>query len=834
MSILPTVLTGSALSSARPNPSKPLPDRALAIIKENCLACHGVLKTSGLDLRTPVTLLKGGTRGTVIMPGSAEKSTLYRFVSGMDKLQMPPVKKLSPQQIADLKAWIDAGAKWPDGGKALDDRPWAFRTLVRPAVPKIRNAGAIGNPIDNFIFAKLEEKGLQPSPRADKHTLIRRATLDLTGLPPTPAEVESFLKDSTPSAYEKLIDRLLASPHYGERWGRHWLDLTRYAESEGFKADEMRPNAWRYRDYVIQSLNADKPYNRFIKEQLAGDELYPEDPDALVATGFCRHWADESNARNLRLRRQEVLNDITDVTGATLLGVTVGCARCHNHKFDPISQKDYYRLQAFFAAVHPRDDIVLLSSDKIAMREQKQRAWEEKTKTVRTELATLEEPVRHSLYMGKYNKFPADVKEAIDCAPEKRTSLQWLLYHKAATQLEVTTAEITGALKAEPKKQWTELNKQLDAFNPIKPAPLPLALGVTDIGADAPKTFTLKVGVYDQPIEEVQPGFLSVVTNEAAKITPLAPSTTGRRAALANWIASPENPLTARVMVNRLWHYHFGRGLVGTPSDFGAAGEQPTHPELLDWLATEFTKRGWSLKQMHRLIMTSATYQQSSGYNAASAKADRDNSLLWRYSRHRLEGEAIRDAMLSVSGELNPQMGGPGVMAELPKGITTRGYWKDTTDKQEGNRRSVYLFVKRNLRYPLFQAFDFPDTHEPCSRREVTTTAPQALMLMNDETVLRYAQALAGRVLNTAGSDRKAQVIQAYRLAFTRLPDAEEQKAALAFLERQAALIASKRTEAEKLVLPAYLPKGADEASGAALVDLCHALLNSNEFVYVE
>jgi hypothetical protein len=726
-------------------------------------------------------------------------------------------------------------------------KQWAFHPPVRVDPPRVKQIGWVRNPIDSFVLARLEAKGLRPSAPADRLTLLRRVTFDLSGLPPTPGEIAAFQSDRSPQAYETVVDRLLASPQYGERWARHWLDLVRYADSEGFKSDEMRPDAWRYRDYVIRSFNSDKTYDRFLKEQLAGDELDPDNPDARIATAFCRHWADESNVRDVMLRRQEILNDITDTTGATVLGLTVGCARCHDHKYDPIAQKDYYRLQAFFAAVWPRDDLSVLPADRQQEWERKQHAWEQKGAATRAAIAALERPYRDRLRVEKYHKFPDDVKLSADTDPEKRTPLQWILYRRAEPQIGVTDKDVETVMKsarAEDRARWTELRAELAQFDSLKPGPFPHALGITDIGAEAPKTFRLAGGVYANPAEEVEPGFPIAVTTRNPEIRPL-PASTGRRSALAAWIASPDNPLTARVMVNRLWQHHFGRGIVPTSSDFGAAGERPTHPELLDWLATEFIRRGWSIKQMQRLIVTSAAYRQSAEFSAMTARVDPDNTLLWRFRRQRLTGEGIRDAMLSVSGALNLEMGGPGVMAELPAAITTRGYWKSPTDPAQQGRRSIYVFVKRNLRYPLFEAFDFPDTHEPCARRQVTTTAPQALLLLNDETTLKLARSFAARIVRETGADPGAQIERAYLLAFGRPPQYDEKRAALAFLQRQSKLLAATSSaDPAKIAGTAAASTdvhsreshkpGAEPPKNVALTDFCHALFNANEFCYVE
>ena len=823
-------------------------DRVLPILRENCLGCHGAAKTSGLDMRTPIDLRKGGGRGTEIVPGLPNKSRLFRFVSGWEAIQMPPGRKLSPQDTAALRDWIAAGAAWPAGVTFANPLPWAYRKPVRPLLPTVKAKEWVKNPIDRFVLARLEPQGLKPAPPADNLTLLRRVTFDLTGLPPTQEAIDAFERDTSSNAYEKVVDRLLASPSYGERWARHWLDLARYAESEGFKSDEIRPDAWRYRDYVIASLNADKPYDRFVQEQVAGDELFPNSPEALVATGFNRHSPDESNATNLLQRRQEILNDITDTVGSSLLGLTVGCARCHNHKYDPISQKDYYRLQAFFSAVRLKTDLPYLTPAQQATYQAQLKIWEDRTQEARTRLAKLEAPAREKFYQVRKKRFAPDVQEAIETLPTKRTPLQWILYHHALPQLELGTIDMKS-LRPDEQQTWQECRRKIQEYAALKPV-LPIACAITDVGPVAPKTYTLAVGVYNAPRDETPPGYLSLLDPAPAVVRPVRLNTTGRRAALAHWLTDGNNPFTARVLVNRLWQQHFGRGIVGTPGDFGVMGDRPTHPQLLDWLATEFmagapqtavhreesSDRGgaWSLKRIHRLMVTSATYRQSAAFNPQEGRIDPENRLLWRYTRRRLEGEAIRDAMLAVSGTLNPKRGGPSIFPALPAGITTRGNWQDTTDLQERNRRSIYVFVKRNLRYPLFAAFDMPDTHESCGRRLVTTTAPQALFLLNDAFALQSAQAFAARLMQEAGTDSSAQIRLAYRLAFSRLPDSEERASALAFLERQSTLIAASATRKQPGSLPGIVPDGGPPAHTAALTDLCHALLNAHEFVYTE
>lgn len=731
-------------------------------------------------------------------------------------------------------------------GWAVNDDPkfkpshlkhWAYKPVVKPAVPTVSNFKTqIANPIDAFILHKLERKQLKLSKPAERITLLRRATFDLTGLPPTPEEVQSFLKDKSPKAFAKVVDRLLASPAYGEKWGRHWLDLARYAESDGFKADDTRPNIWRYRDYVIKSFNADKPYDRFIKEQIAGDELWPNDPDAIVATGFNRHYPDEYNARNLMQRRQEILNDITDTVGAVFLGTTYACARCHDHKYDPVLQKDYYKLQAFFAATRAKDDYVLVSAAEQAEYKRKQAIWEEQTKDIREQIAKLEEPHIKALYMDSFEKYPSEIQTAITTLPEKRDTMQWLMYHKAQWQLYYGVDEdgnsIKNKLKGEQKKQWESLRAQLATFDAIKPKPLPTGSGITDVGKEAPKHHLLIGGGYENYGDEVQPGYLTIIDKTPAKI--VAPNdceSTGRRTALASWLTDPKNPLVARVMVNRIWHYHFGRGIVGTPNDFGMMREQESHQELLDYLAATFIEKGWSIKAMHKLIMLSSTYQQASDHNEYSAQKDPDNLLLWKFRRQRLTGEEIRDSVLAVSGKLNRTMGGPSVFPDIPKEMEVRGGWNRKESEDAKNRRSVYVFVRRNSRYPMFQAFDMPDTHESCGRRTTTVTPPQALSLLNDKAMLNAATALAERAMNT--SNREDWVKHAYLFVYSRPANQSELEIAYDFLSKQSSILKARLDSQKPVATPSKLRQGIDLALAAAFVDYCHVLLNSNEFVYV-
>ena len=708
----------------------------------------------------------------------------------------------------------------PAGGKAQS--LWSLEPLGAPVVPAVRDASWARTPIDRFVLSKLEDAGVEPAAPAAKAALLRRVTLDLIGLLPTPEETAAFQADDSPDAYEKVVDRLLASPHHGERWARHWLDLARFAESEGFKSDETRPNAWRYRDYVIRALNADKPYDRFIEEQIAGDELWPEDFEARIATAFQRHYADESNARNLLQRRQEILNDITDTVGQVVLGLTFGCARCHDHKYDPISQADYYSLQAFFANVRAWDDFPLGSPDEQRRYREKLATWEERTAPIRAEMASIEEPKRREIANDNFVKFPPEIQEAIRKPAAARTPIEWLMYYKAEPYMNPERGAVVGGLAAEAKKRWKALEQDLAKYQDLNPGEIPVGTGMVDAGPEAPKTFVLAGGVYDAPKEEVEPAYPSAVLGpkvppgKALISRPGRLESTGRRAALARWLADARNPLPPRVMANRLWHYHFGRGIAGTPSDLGVMGERPTHRELLDWLATELVRDGWSLKRLHRAIVTSSVYRQASvrqGTLAADADAVSAVTvrLFARFPPRRLEGETLRDTVLQAAGLLDLAIGGPSVYPELPDGMGPGGYtrWDSKEDGSGRTRRSVYVFVKRNLRYPFFELFDMPDTHESCGRRNLTITAPQALMMLNDKLVIAWAKAFAGRVARHAGSARPAQIAEAYRICFSREPEPNESAEAVEFLARQETILGD---------------------ADAALADFCHALLNSSEF----
>ena len=736
------------------------------------------------------------------------------------------VRAAEPSDAAPEPTWTDA-----------QRQHWSFRPLGRPAVPQVKDQGWVRNPVDAFVLEQLEEFGLTPAAEADRVTLIRRLRFDLTGLPPTPAEVDAFVADTRSDAYERLVDRLLASPQYGERWARFWLDLARFAESDGFKSDKTRPNAWRYRDWVVEALNSDMPYDRFVALQLAGDEVDPGDAGSFVATGFNRNWPFEDNNKIPGQNRQLMLDDMTDTTASVFLGLTVGCARCHDHKYDPISQKDYYRFQALFAASAPKDDFTLVESEAQAVYDRARAEHKARVAGIKTRIDAMEKPYVATLLKETLARLPEEVRKAFEIDPEERSAFQEDLLKKNAKKMAVEPEALAALMPADVRQVWTGLTRTLKQQAKDAPPEPPSASGMTDSTATAPPVFLFRKGNFANPGEEVPPGFLSVLgarTLEAPGVV-TAP-TTGRRRALAEWLMKPENPLPARVMVNRLWRDHFGRGIVATPSDFGTQGAAPTHPELLDWLASEFVAQGWGLKAMHRLLVTSATYRQSSIPPPETAAADPENSLFSRMARRRLEAEAVRDALLAAAGQLDLRVGGPSVFPELPPGIDPRGGWPRSASAADRNRRSLYVFAKRNLKYPLFDAFDAPDTNVTCAERNVSVNAPQALMLLNSALILDSARHLAGRVLAAANdrSDLSALVRGAYRGVLSRDPDAGEVQRGVAFLEAEPELTSARADDPKSLALPVPMPDGGDLAQGAALVDYCHVLLNLNEFVFVD
>ena len=695
---------------------------------------------------------------------------------------------------------------------------------MRPPIAAVKNENWCRSPVDRFILAKLEAAGLTPLLQADRRTLIRRVTFDLTGLPPTPAESDEFAADSAPDAYERLIDRLLDSRAYGERWAQHWLDLVRFAETDGFEHDLERPQAWRYRDWVIDALNADMPYDKFVQWQLAGDELQPENAAACIATGFLLCGPDMPDINLLEERRHVFLNDMTGTVGSVLLGLNVGCAQCHDHKFDPVSQYDFYRLRAFFDPVDIFKDHPLPRPPGTPDPSQSEPAM--RLKQLTAEVQSLEEAARKRLKA-----------ENPDLQPTRDDIL------KALTGEEKQSHDAATAQLAELKKTY-------------QPPEVPHGRTVQERIADLKPSHYKVRGDFRREGPEILPAFPRIANPRelAVAVAPSGTATTLRRSQLAKWVTAADNPLTTRVIVNRLWQHYFGRGLVETSGDFGKMGADPSHPELLDWLATELPRQGWSLKQMHRLLLTSSVYRQaskpvssewSSGEKSQAAESwktsrriDPDNRQLARMNRKRMEGEAIRDAMLSAAGRLSRRHGGPGVRPPLPAEVAAtllnNKQWVVSPDEEDHRRRSIYLFVRRNLRYPLFDAFDRPDTNASCPRRNRSTIAPQALILLNSEFSLDAARHLAGFILAQIGPAPDSQIKLAYRCVLGRLPTEHEFAVALRFLDKQATELSETKRPVAELGLPVPSTETIDPFKGAAFTDFCLALFNLNEFAYVD
>jgi mono/diheme cytochrome c family protein len=840
--------------------------RALDIIQSHCLRCHGAEKKAGLDLRSRESLLRGGARGAAIVSGRSDESLLYRMITGATEPKMPLGDSLSDDQIATLKTWIDQGAPWPATftsaaptlagafrpDKELTDEQrsyYAFKKPLPGEILKVRNIAWARNPIDAFILAKLEQKGLAPSLPADKRTLLRRLTFDLTGLPPTAAEISAFLADKSPDAYEKVVRRLLSSPRYGERQAQHWLDVVRFGETNGYELDAEREQAWRYRDYVVRAFNEDKPYDRFILEQLAGDELEPDNFEAHVATGFLRAGPQHVVAGNQdeALNRQEWLTEAMLGTSSAFMGLTIGCARCHDHKFDPILQSDFYRLQAFFAATDNTDFKNYPKSDEENF-QAAMKAHNARLKPIKDKLAAIEKPYEERIQSEKRRALEPKYADALNTPKDKRTKEQQEDAKHAERMLEVKYEELLTVLPANVRERRAALRREMHALQFEEPTPLPKALAVADKLDPIPRMFVLKLGDPHAPVREVEPRFPAVMLPKsapaAAAIPPLTTGakSTSRRLALARWLVSPDHPLTARVMMNRLWQHHFGRGIVATPNDFGRNGAAPTHPELLDYLAVEFIARGWSVKRMHELIVLSNAYRQSSLNDVNKARTDPDNKLFWRQNRQRLDAEALRDAILATAGTLTEQMGGPPVRVpiepEVYETIFTEyepdNLWPVTPDVKQHTRRSLYLFRKRNVRLPMLVAYDQPDLMSSCGARSASIHALQSLTLMNSDFMQQQAQALARRLFSEAGASEPKMIARLYELALSRPPRAEEQKATQTFLKAHTALIRQRIVRRESVVQLQSLPETIDAATAAAWVDLCLATLNLNEFVYVK
>lgn len=695
---------------------------------------------------------------------------------------------------------------------------WAYRA-PQAEEPPLSQA----NGIDHFILNKLQQQSLAPAPEADRRVLMRRVYFDLVGLPPTPEEVEAFLADSSPKAYEELVDRLLADSRYGERWARHWLDLARYADTAGYEGDPERPHAWRYREYVIDALNNDKPYDLFVKEQIAGDEFHEHsrptalplpDPEKVVAVGFLR-MAPFTEPRGDE-SRHELLSEMTATVGSVFLGMTLECAKCHDHKYDPIPAKDFYRMKAFFATVQipppvPEDIMQLGGPTPAEFYRPGEKEWadtlrakyEQDLKAQEEELAQLKNTLQKQLTAALKRDNPVDLKEVDQAIDDQANKI----------------------FSAEDKRRFNQLRRHIFVLKNHVRRVQPVALSLTHsigppYGPVVPASYVSLRGQWDIRGEMVEPGFLSAITGnqEPAKIR-LDPfkryPTRSRRMALARWIASPENPLTARVMVNRIWQHHFGRGIVTTPSDFGKGGQRPTHPKLLDWLALSFVDSKWSIKAMHRLMLTSSTYRQSSQReDSRAAEVDPENKLLWRFPRQRLEAEVIRDSILAVSGRLNPEHGGLPIFPPLPEGLdkSQKVYgvntW-ETSQGSEGRKRSVYIFQRRALNMPMMDVFDALVSNTSCAQRRTSVTPVQSLSLYNGEFTNTEALYFAKRVRESSGKQPAQQIQRAFQIALSRPPTAAEIDQVQAWFQ-------------------------STESGDESLVGLCRILLNTNEFIYID
>jgi hypothetical protein len=720
------------------------------------------------------------------------------------------------------------------------EKHWAYQPIVRPAVPGARGPDRGRNPIDRFIGARMESEGIKPVPAADRPTLIRRAYLDLIGLPPAPEEVQAFLDDRSPDAFARVVDRLLASPRYGERWARHWLDVARFAETNGYERDGAKPNAWRYRDYVIDALNHDKPYDRFLTEQLAGDEIEGSGASAQIATTFLRLGTWDDEPAEPMVDRYDQLDDVLGTAATAFLGITLRCARCHDHKFEPFSQADYYRMLAAFEPLkRPQldradldrpvgTDAELAAYEARAVKADAEFAetWGRIEGLVKIEIERLVAPAGGPMggkQPAKRTSLPQLAVAAFRAASSKRTLAERELVKEFAAKL---AAEVREIAPAEVREALRPLEAKLAAIKAAR-GELPRAYIWYEDGPKSPVTHVLKRGNPDQKGIAVLTGLPAVLAaREVGRPTP-TPKTTGRRLWLARWLTSPENPLVARVLANRLWQFHFGRGLVASSNDLGVMGDAPTHPELLDWLAAESMASGWRLKPLHRMIILSQTYQRSSAFQPDAAKLDPDNLLLWRHPERRLEAEVIRDSILAVSGQLNSRMAGPGFYPTLPlevlEGQSQPGQGWGTSDSREQARRSVYIFAKRSLGVPEIELLDAPDTASSCEQRIVSTTGPQALAFLNGAFIHEQSRQFAARLIAEAGERPLNQVDRAFALALGRPPRPDESRASLLFLEKQEQQIKTEMTGG----------KAQDsDRRRRALAAFCLVVLNANEFVY--
>jgi mono/diheme cytochrome c family protein len=836
----------------------------LAIFQMRCVICHGKRKQEGgLDLRFQATRLKGGNSGPALVPGNPGESLLMQKITSG---QMPPPKLLvenavrppSSAEVEKLRKWIAAGAPAAPA-RVTEDRDdplvnendrnfWAFQPPQRPAVPARQHLDQVRNPIDNFLLQKLEANNLTYAQPAERITLLRRAYLDLIGLPPSPNDIQAYADDRRADAYERMIDGLLSSPRYGERWGKFWLEAAGYSDSEGIiDEDLVRPNAWRYRDYVIRVFNQDKPYDQFLMEQIAGDELVdyrhakqitPELVEKLVATGFWRMAPDGtySPSNGSVSERIDVIADELQVLSSSILGLTVGCARCHNHKYDPIPQRDYYRLSAILQTAYDPYDWVKPTERyvDIALESERQKAaaW---NKPIETEIKRLEgaiedkvKPFREKLAGEKLAVLPeevrADLTVAIATSEQKRTPTQKYLAEKFGDTLKISDDDLQKRFP-ELKTQTAGIKEQIETEKKkLKEKPQIRAL--YDMGGEPSPAYLLRRGEAQSIGEVVEPGVLSVLKAGLApyRVKPPWPDSSGRRLALARWLVQPNHPLTARVMVNRIWMHHFGRGLVTSPANFGRIGAPPSHPELLDWLATEFVRNGWSVKAMHRLIMTSTAYRQSSHLDPDRQSRDPENILLSRMPVRRMDAEQLFDSILKVTGQLDDTAFGPPVPVE----VKPAGEVVGAGSRKQGWRRSVYMLQRRSTPLTMLEVFDLPPMSPNCIQRAYSTVATQELELTNSDVMRERVRYWAGRLIDEFGARQEKQIEEIYVRAFARRPTAKETRLAirdLAELSRQwYAHLGDEKFDAPR----------AASAEWAALADFCQAILGSPEFSYID
>ena len=822
------------------------------LFRERCYTCHGPQQQmSGLRLDSKAAALAGGYSGPVIKPGNSGESKLIHLVAGLKKDAIMPMvgQRLTAEQVGLLRAWIDQGAEWPEEqGAAAEELPkaksthWAFRPQQRPSVPNVRsnvrNRAWVRNPIDAFILAKLEAEGIEPSEEADRVALIRRLSFDLTGLPPTPEEVAQFLADQRPGAYERLVERLVASPHYGERWARQWLDLAHYADSDGYEKDNLRPHAWQWRDWVIQSLNRNMRFDQFTVEQIAGDLLPDATMQQRIATGFLRNTlTNREGGINKEEDRVKQVVDRTSTVGTVWIGVTMGCAVCHDHKYDPITQKDFYQLSAFFntamekdieaprpwelgaylqgRAAYDKKRKALLEEYKV---EEHQPDWERKV------LLAAANPGVDPPYDSSWSSLEIELdggQEIVKLDPALRTPKQRdkLTYH---------FVRFSGEPFGEMKYKELKFKELLDKLKKLKEEYPGLSEAQILVeNPDPPKTHILIRGDYKNPGIEVQPDVPAVLNSIPNGSNP-------SRLTLARWLVAKENPLTARVWVNRAWQELFGHGLVETSGDFGTQGTQPTHPELLDWLATEFMGNGWNMKGMHKLMVESATYRQSAKVRDDLQQRDAHNQLLARQTHLRLPAESVRDAALAASGLLNRTIGGKSARPPLPPevmelGFWGKGKWKESTGADR-YRRGLYTMFVRTTPYPQLVNFDAPESLLSCTQRERSTTPLQALNLLNDPVFVEAAQVMAVRILREERGSWEDRLNYAFRLSLGRDPHPQEKDRLAGYYQQQRQLL-EKQTELADSLFPAIEIEGVDPLEAAAWFGVCRLLLNLDEFI---